>query len=265
MNGAGAVGGAVAGIVVLVSSYGVLCAVAVIPLVALGVAVATPACRVAFEHPFDIDSRHDSDAGTRAQGARVAVDCQTGTVGSPHHPPSHRGDTMASAANDREKALDAALAQIERQFGKGSIMRLGEEGRIADRGDPHRLDRARHRPRHRRPAARPHRGDLRPGVLRQDHPRPARHRERAGGRRPGRVHRRRARPRPRLRLAAGHRPRQPLRLPARHRRAGPGDLRHARPLGRHRPHRHRLGGGARAPRRDRGRDGRLATSACRPA
>jgi len=36
---------------------------------------------------------------------------------------------MASAANDREKALDAALAQIERQFGKGSVMRLGEEGR----------------------------------------------------------------------------------------------------------------------------------------
>ena len=35
-----------AGIVVLVSSYGVLCAVAVVPLVALGVAVATPACRV---------------------------------------------------------------------------------------------------------------------------------------------------------------------------------------------------------------------------
>ena len=37
---------------------------------------------------------------------------------------------MASAANDREKALDAALAQIERQFGKGSVMRLGEEGRV---------------------------------------------------------------------------------------------------------------------------------------
>ena len=46
MNGAGAAGGAVAGIVVLVSSYGVLCAVAVVPLVALAVAVATPACRV---------------------------------------------------------------------------------------------------------------------------------------------------------------------------------------------------------------------------
>lgn len=38
---------------------------------------------------------------------------------------------MASAAADREKALDAALAQIERQFGKGAIMRLGEEDRAA--------------------------------------------------------------------------------------------------------------------------------------
>jgi recombination protein RecA len=36
---------------------------------------------------------------------------------------------MASAANEREKALEAALAQIERQFGKGSVMRLGEDGR----------------------------------------------------------------------------------------------------------------------------------------
>jgi recombination protein RecA len=33
-------------------------------------------------------------------------------------------------AADREKALDAALLQIERQFGKGSVMRLGEETRV---------------------------------------------------------------------------------------------------------------------------------------
>lgn len=33
------------------------------------------------------------------------------------------------AANDREKSLETALAQIERQFGKGSLMRLGDEGR----------------------------------------------------------------------------------------------------------------------------------------
>ncbi|WP_033213272.1 recombinase RecA [Kitasatospora phosalacinea] len=31
------------------------------------------------------------------------------------------------AGTDREKALEAALAQIERQFGKGSVMRLGEK------------------------------------------------------------------------------------------------------------------------------------------
>jgi len=35
---------------------------------------------------------------------------------------------MAPAA-DRDKALDNALAQIERQFGKGSVMRLGDEAR----------------------------------------------------------------------------------------------------------------------------------------
>ena len=29
--------------------------------------------------------------------------------------------------NDKQKALDAALSQIERQFGKGSVMRLGDE------------------------------------------------------------------------------------------------------------------------------------------
>src|ERR1035441_11027334 len=32
-------------------------------------------------------------------------------------------------AGDREKSLDTALAQIERQFGKGAIMRLGDDTR----------------------------------------------------------------------------------------------------------------------------------------
>jgi len=32
-------------------------------------------------------------------------------------------------SDDREKALESALEQIERQFGKGSVMRLGDEGR----------------------------------------------------------------------------------------------------------------------------------------
>ena len=35
-----------------------------------------------------------------------------------------------AAPQDRAKALEAALGQIDRQFGKGSIMRLGDEGRV---------------------------------------------------------------------------------------------------------------------------------------
>jgi len=41
--------------------------------------------------------------------------------------------TMDNKKNaDKQKALDSALAQIERQFGKGSIMKLGAEGAIQD-------------------------------------------------------------------------------------------------------------------------------------
>jgi recombination protein RecA len=38
-------------------------------------------------------------------------------------------DRAVGKAGDRDKALETALAQIERQFGRGSIMRLGDEGR----------------------------------------------------------------------------------------------------------------------------------------
>ena len=33
---------------------------------------------------------------------------------------------------DKEKALETALAQIERNFGKGSIMKLGQENPVMD-------------------------------------------------------------------------------------------------------------------------------------
>src|SRR5215218_7997523 len=39
------------------------------------------------------------------------------------------GDTTMAQAPDREKALDLALAQIEKNHGKGSVMRLGDEVR----------------------------------------------------------------------------------------------------------------------------------------
>ena len=37
--------------------------------------------------------------------------------------------TVSRTGGDRDKSLEAALAQIERQFGRGSVMRLGDEGR----------------------------------------------------------------------------------------------------------------------------------------
>jgi recombination protein RecA len=40
------------------------------------------------------------------------------------------GRSIPDRAGDKEKALEAALVQIERQFGKGSVMRLGEEARV---------------------------------------------------------------------------------------------------------------------------------------
>ena len=41
-------------------------------------------------------------------------------------------DMNDKRAADRQKALDSALAQIERQFGKGSIMKLGQDNAVLD-------------------------------------------------------------------------------------------------------------------------------------
>ena len=40
------------------------------------------------------------------------------------------GKPAPERAGDKDKALEAALVQIERQFGKGSVMRLGEQTRV---------------------------------------------------------------------------------------------------------------------------------------
>jgi recombination protein RecA len=39
--------------------------------------------------------------------------------------------SSSNGTNDRDKALEVALAQIDKQFGKGSIMRMGEKGTMA--------------------------------------------------------------------------------------------------------------------------------------
>ena len=39
------------------------------------------------------------------------------------------GSSTRGAGNDKRRALDAVMAQIEKQHGKGSVMRLGDEDR----------------------------------------------------------------------------------------------------------------------------------------
>src|SRR5436309_12472062 len=41
-----------------------------------------------------------------------------------------RSAAVSSATSEREKAIDLALQQIERRFGKGTVMKLGEATNI---------------------------------------------------------------------------------------------------------------------------------------
>ena len=54
------------------------------------------------------------------------------------------------AESEKEKALQTALAQIEKQFGKGAVMKLGQNSLAQRRGHPDRLPLAGHRAGHRR-------------------------------------------------------------------------------------------------------------------
>src|SRR5260221_13814581 len=58
-------------------------------------------------------------------------------------------------AGDRDKALETALAQMERQFGRGAIMPLRDHAPAPLQGDPARAIAARVAPRIRRPPPRP--------------------------------------------------------------------------------------------------------------
>lgn len=67
---------------------------------------------------------------------------------------------------DKKKALETALAQIEKNFGKGAIMRLGDDIPVNVEAISTGLPVARPRARHRRRAPRPHRRDLWARVVR---------------------------------------------------------------------------------------------------
>ena len=85
----------------------------------------------------------------------------------------------AAPASDKKRALETAMAQIERAYGKGSIMRLGDNASIVVEAiptgslsldlalgiggvPPHRLPVPGPGPGHRRRPSGAHRGDLRP-------------------------------------------------------------------------------------------------------
>ena len=213
-----------------------------------------------------------SSRTTRTKADRPADAIASAPASGPHGSDEERDGQMAMTEEraaerntaERGKAVDAALATIEKQFGRGAIMKLGSREQQVARHDPDRLDRARPRARRRRHPARPDHRDLRPGVVGQDDRLPARPRRGPGARRRRRLHRRRARARSRLRPRLRRQRRRAPRQPAGHRRAGARDHRDAHPLRRHRLRRRRLRRGARAARRDRGRDGRLASWASRP-
>ena len=157
---------------------------------------------------------------------------------------------MVSIPTDKLKAAETALTQIERQFGKGSIMRLGSKefsaissistgsigvdaalgvggvprGRIVEIFGPESSGKT----------------TLSLHIIAE------------------------ARTRRRICQEARRRHRQPPRLAARQRRAGAGDRRGARPLRRHRHHRHRLRRRARSPRGAGRRDGRDADGTAGP-
>ena len=157
---------------------------------------------------------------------------------------------VEGSSMDKSKALDAALSQIERSFGKGSIMRLGKNMQSMDVDTVSTgLARPRHRARHRRPAARPRGRDLRAGILGQDHAGAALPRRGAEEGRHLRLHRCRARARPDLCAKARRQCRRSFDLAARCRRAGAGNRRYAGALRRRRRAGHRFGRGAwcRAP------------------
>ena len=172
-------------------------------------------------------------------------------------------DRRRMRSMNREEALDVALGQIERQFGKGSVMRMSDRPQVVDRRDLDRLALARHRARDRRAAARAHRRDLRPRVVGQDDARLPRDRRGAAPRRHLRLHRRRARDGPAVRAPDRRRHRRAPRLAARHGRAGARDRRAPHPLRRARRRRGRLGRRARRRRRRSRARWATATSACR--
>ncbi len=172
-----------------------------------------------------------------------------------HRWQSARARRRRTRDGERIKAVDAAILQIEKQFGHNAIMPLGRRRR---RPNPRHLagsvaldlalgvggSRADVSP---RSSGRSRAARRRSATTCGQCPAHRRHRG---------LHRCRARARPELRQERRRRRRRAPRQPAGHRRAGARDRRDADALGRRRRRDRRLGRGARAAGGDRGRHGR---------
>ena len=168
-------------------------------------------------------------------------------------------------STDRDKALEMALSQIDKQFGKGSIMRMGEKGSMAIDAvstGALALDLAlgigglpRGRVTEIYGPESSGKSTLAMHVVAEA--------QRNGGT-CAYIDAEHAMD-PIYAKAIGVDIDQLADLAARHRRAGARDLRHARAFGRDRRDRHRLGGRTDAPRRDRRRDGRHPRRPASPA
>src|SRR3989440_4967045 len=74
-------------------------------------------------------NRRGMSGGTETQTTWAVREVPAGPLTRQGVPMAANSRPSVERAGDREKSLEAALLQIERQFGKGSIMRLGEETR----------------------------------------------------------------------------------------------------------------------------------------
>jgi recombination protein RecA len=81
------------------------------------------------EHVFVYAVVHSRVVVHRSGVSRRKVSVLPLSVGPDPAEPISEVDRQMAPALDREKALEIALAQIDKQHGKGSVMRLGEEGR----------------------------------------------------------------------------------------------------------------------------------------
>ena len=112
-----------------------------------------------------------SSVGEKTRGVSTASSaCRVAGLSNPDHK-EHKHMSAAlrlveGSSMDKQKALDAALSQIERISARARSCGSARAASTRHRGHPHRLARPRHRARHRRLSARPHRRDLRPGIAR---------------------------------------------------------------------------------------------------